>query len=210
MDCSVTTLANLATQIDSATYFLQRNIPYMLYIIAVLYGIHFLNWLVGYRLNILGIYPRQVLSLPGIFFSPCLHGSFNHLFFNTIPLFALGCFVLVDGWPNFISATVMIVFIGGLGTWFFGRKGFHVGASGLIMGYWSYLLVNAYYQPTMLSIALALVCLYYFGGMLFNLFPTAIKASWEAHLFGFLGGLAAAYANPYVMNYLGFVQQSAS
>ncbi|HEX4045708.1 MAG TPA: rhomboid family intramembrane serine protease, partial [Gammaproteobacteria bacterium] len=86
-----------------------------------------------------------------------------------------------------------IIVLGGFGTWLIGRRGTHIGASGVIMGYWAYLLFYAYQYPTAVSVALAAVCLYYFGGLFLNLFPTQVKSSWEAHLCGFLAGLAAAY-----------------
>ena len=66
------------------------------------------------------------------------------------------------------------------------------------MGYWAYLILEAYEQRTITSIAPAIVCIYYFGGFIFHPFPTQVKSSWEAHLCGFLAGLAAAYTCPLV------------
>ena len=65
------------------------------------------------------------------------------------------------------------------------------------MGYFGFLLLSAYHQASALSIALAVVCLYYFGGLIFHLFPTEVKSSWEGHVFGFFSGVAAAYLLPY-------------
>lgn len=185
-------------QLDLGVTLLKDNLLFVLVLLAVLYLIHFINFILGYRLNILGIYPRHLFGLPGIFFSPFLHGNFNHLFFNSIPLAILLSFVLLNGLPTFLSVTTTIMVVGGLGTWLFGRKALHVGASGVIMGYWSYLLMNAYQQPTILSLVLGLVCIYYFGSLLFNLFPLEARSSFEAHLFGFLGGIAANYTTPYL------------
>ncbi len=86
--------------------------------------------------------------------------------------------------------------MGGSATWLFARKGVHVGASGVIMGYWSYLLVNAYKHPGWLSIVLACVCIYYFGSFLFSIVPNDEKSSWESHLFGLMAGVAAAFVIP--------------
>jgi membrane associated rhomboid family serine protease len=192
------TFQNLANQFDQAIFAMKGNMPLVLRLIGALYAIHFLNCILGYRLNLLGIYPRKWFGLCGIFFSPFLHGNFNHLFFNSIPLFTLLCFVLLYGINTFLCVSALIMLIGGLGTWLFGRRGIHIGASGLIMGYWGYLLFYAYQQPSAISIALAGICLYYFGGLLFNLFPLEVKSSWEAHFFGFLAGLVAAVACPYI------------
>ncbi len=189
-------------QLDFSIDLIKQNMPFVLALIAGLYLIHFINFLLGYRLNILGIFPRHLFGLLGIFFSPFLHGDFNHLFFNSLPLFILLSFVLLYGLPTFLSVTLTIMVIGGLGTWLFGRKALHVGASGLIMGYWSFLLLNAYQQPTVLSLALGLVCVYYFGSLLFNLFPLKARSSFEAHIFGFIGGLSAYFIAPYLNSLL--------
>jgi len=189
-------------QLNIAIAALQEHLPFVLTFIAILYGIHFINWILKYRLNFLGVYPRKLFGLPGIIFYPFLHSHFNHLFFNSIPLFILASFVLLKGFPTFYCISITITILSGIGIWLVGRRGFHVGASGLIMGYWSYLILDAYQQKTILSIAPALVCLYYFGGFLFHIFPTEVKSSWEAHLFGFLGGIAAAYACPVLFCYL--------
>ncbi len=189
---------NAVSQLDLSVLLIKANMPLVLAIIAGLYFLHFINFILGYRLNILGIYPRHLLGLPGIFTSPFLHGNFNHLFFNSLPLFILLSFVLLNGPLTFLSITTTIIVVGGLGTWLFGRKALHIGASGVIMGYWSYLLLNAYQQPTAMSLALGLVCVYYFGSLLFNLFPLEARSSFEAHIFGFVGGIAANYTVPYL------------
>lgn len=194
--------SDFANQVTTIISQLRVNTPVLLVLIGCLYLIHIINWIVGYRLNYLGIYPRKSFGLVGIIFSPFLHGNFNHLFFNSIPLFILASFVLFNGWTIFICVSVIIIVLGGIATWCFGRKGLHIGASGLIMGYWSYLLINAYHQGTWLSIVLAVVCVYYFGGLLFHLIPKAEKSSWEGHVFGFLSGLAAAYIVPFILLYL--------
>jgi membrane associated rhomboid family serine protease len=165
-------------------------------LIGGLYLIHVINVLIGYRLNKFGVYPRKFFGLPGVIFYPLLHSSFNHLFFNSIPLFILASFVLLKGLPTFLCVSATITLLSGLGIWLIGRPGFHVGASGLVMGYWAYLILEAYEQRTVASIAPAIVCIYYFGGFLFHLFPTQVKSSWEAHLCGFLSGLATAYTCP--------------
>ncbi len=185
-------------EFDLSISVIQENMPLVLSIIGILYLIHFINFILGYRLNVFGIYPRHPFGLIGIFTSPFLHGNFNHLFFNSIPLFILLSFILLTGLTSSISITLTIMVVGGLGTWLFGRKALHIGASGMIMGYWSYLLLNAYQQPTALSLALGLVCVYYLGGLLLNLFPLEARSSFEAHVFGFLGGVAAHYTTPYL------------
>lgn len=179
----------------------QQNIPFVLKIIGILWLITLINKFLGYRLNILGIWPRTLPGLIGIIFCPVLHANFNHLFFNTIPLFVLASLVLMSGYKIFYSVTFAIIILSGLAIWLFGKRGIHVGASALIMGYFGYLLANAYYQFNATTAILAILCLYYFGGLLLELVPTARKnISWEGHVFGFFAGIAVAYLYPIIFN----------
>lgn len=177
---------------------MQANVPTTLYIIAGLFAIHMVNRLTGGLLNIFGIIPRKWYGLPGVVCSPFLHGDFNHLFFNAIPLFVLMNLVLLEGWQPFLIVTASITVLSGLAVWLVARPSIHIGASGLIMGYWSYLLAQAIHQETFMSIILALVCIYYFGGFFFQIVPTKKGVSWEAHLFGVLAGFAVAYLLPWL------------
>ncbi len=189
MDDFVTQLINFADV-------MKNNVPTALWLVGVVWLIFFASVLTRYRLNVLGIYPRHWFGLPGIFCHPFLHGNFNHSFFNSIPLLVLVDFLLIEGLPHFIKVSLTIIVLSGIAIWCVGRRGIHIGASSLIMGYWSYLLVNAYRNPSVATIILAIVCLYYFGGFLFDLFPRAEKVSWEGHLCGFLAGLVAVYGWP--------------
>ncbi len=161
-----------------------------------------INYLFGYQLNQFGIIPRRWYGLTGIFCSPFLHGNATHLFFNTIPLLSLATFILIGGRDLFYWVTITIILLSGLFVWLFGRLACHIGASSLIMGYWGYLLINAYHQPSFMAIALAAVSLYYFGGLFFSLFPSSQQTiSWEGHLFGFFSGLIANYLFPLPVPY---------
>ena len=181
------------TQLNNFAGLMKDNTPIALVIVGIFWVMFFLSKLTGYRLNQLGLYPRSVRGLLGIVSHAFLHGDFNHLFFNSIPLLVLVDFILIQGITVFIQVSLIIILLSGIAVWCFGRRGIHIGASSLIMGYFSYLLVNAYRNPSVSTIILAIVCLYYFGGFLFDLFPREEKVSWEGHLFGFLAGLAAVY-----------------
>lgn len=184
-------LAELGQEIDSFVEESKAHLGFWLSFIGILWGFNLLNWTLGGAFNRLGIYPRQPLGLIGIAFAPFLHGGVNHLFFNTIPLFMLGLFMLGDGMTTFILANIMIMFFSGLAVWLIGRKGIHIGASGVISGYFGYVLASAYETPTLTTIALGVVALYYFGGILFSLFPSEERVSWEGHLTGFLAGIGS-------------------
>ena len=186
-------LSSWATEANLIITLSKANFDYLLWLLAFLWGLNLINWwLLNSFLNHFGIIPRHILGIPGIFISPFLHADFNHLFFNSIPLLALANFVLMQGLPMFLKVTFYIVTLSGILVWLFGRRGIHIGASALIMGYWSYLLANAYFYPSGTSLIIGIITIYYFGGLILGLFPSEQKVSWEGHLSGFFAGLFTA------------------
>jgi membrane associated rhomboid family serine protease len=184
--------------LTALTHSIVNNFPLVIVMIGALWVVQFLNVASGYYFNRFGIWPRRKKGIPGIIICPILHGSFEHLFLNSIFLFALMNLVLPYGIYVFSYATAIIVVLGGLLVWLFGRPAIHIGASGLAMGYWGFLLLAAYTQGSIMAILLGGICLYFFAGLFFNLFPKDKRTSWEGHLYGFIAGLVAAIAIRYI------------
>ena len=171
----------------------KTNLVFLTSMMALLWGIYFFNLILGNALLYLGIRPRKTLGLPGIFFAPFLHANFNHLFFNSIPLAILANFILIQGIVFFLQISFLLMLLSGLLIWCFAPSGLYIGASAIITGYWSYLLAHAYYQNSATTIILACVCLYYFMGIFYSIFPGKKHVAWQGHLFGLLSGLILAY-----------------
>lgn len=171
----------------------KTNIEFLSQILLLLWGIYGLNLFLGKRLLYLGIVPRHLQGLPGIVCAPFLHADFNHLFFNSIPLIVLSNFILIQGIPFFLHVTLLITLLSGVLTWCFAKHGLHIGASGVITGYWALLVANIYQQGTLTAIILGMVCIYYFAGILFSIFPGERNVSWQGHLFGLISGLIVSY-----------------
>ncbi len=161
-------------------------------LVLVIWAVELLNLLLGHRLNILGILPRTVAGLPGIALSPFLHNGIGHVLLNTIPLVILGGLVILHGPRVFVEVSLVIIVVSGIGVWFFGRSGYHVGASGLIFGYFGFLVGRSWYERSISSILIAVITIVLYGGILWGLLPTRTGVSWEAHLFGLLAGILAA------------------
>ena len=143
----------------------------------------------------LALVPRRVDGLPGIFGAPLVHGSFGHLLANTVPLLVLGGMVVVRGVAYYLTTTLAIVALGGLGLWALGRDAAHIGASGLIFGYFGFLVGRGYYERRLQSVAVSVLVVVLYGGMIVGVLPQGDRVSWEAHLFGLLaGGLCARAA----------------
>ncbi|MGE9267013.1 MAG: rhomboid family intramembrane serine protease, partial [Verrucomicrobiales bacterium] len=123
-------------------------------------------------LDQLGIRPRQWAGLPGILLAPFLHGGLPHLLSNTLPFLLLATLIQNAERKHFASLTLALLLTGGLGTWLIGgRNEIHIGASGLIYGYFAYILARAWTQRRPLWIALALLTLLLYSGLIHGLHP---------------------------------------
>ncbi len=141
-----------------------------------------------------GILPRMLDGLDGILWSPFLHSGFPHLISNTIPFAILSGLVLVRGAKRWLSASAIIIGLGGLLVWAFaiGSNENHIGASGWVFGLFGFLVLSAFFERKPVSIGLGLITLFLYGGtILFGVIPRD-GISWEGHLFGFIAGVVAA------------------
>jgi membrane associated rhomboid family serine protease len=173
---------------------LGRAFVAMCAVIPVLYLIELLDRATGHHLDQLGgIKPHEVSGLDGIVFAPFLHANFVHLYSNSVPLILTGTFVLARGVRRFLLVTALIAVASGLGVWLLGRGGTVViGASGIIFGYLGYLLARGIVERSPWGIAVGLLIGLLYGTQISGVLPTDQLISWQAHLFGFLGGVVAA------------------
>lgn len=160
---------------------------------GVLWAVQLVNLLTGFQLiRLLGIEPRELDGLDGVIFAPLLHADFGHLFSNTLPLVVLGFLAFLDGLKRFAIAVGSSWLASGLGVWLFGG-GVTIGASGLVFGLFAYLLVRGFYNRDWKQILLAVLLFLVYGSLLWGLLPQfGSNVSWQAHLFGALGGVLAA------------------
>jgi membrane associated rhomboid family serine protease len=163
-------------------------------VVPVLFLIELFDRITGDRLDQAGgIHPHHVDGLDGIIFAPLLHGSFSHVLANSIPLILLGTFVLAAGTRRFLITTVFIAIVSGLGVWFTGSgNSIVVGASGVVFGYLGVLLMRGLVERSWWHIAVGLLIGLLYGWQLVGALPGDPQVSWQAHLFGFAGGLVAA------------------
>ena len=182
-------LYDLTEQLSYLVTNSKSNIIFILEIIAGIWLLNIINWSTGSHLNILGTIPRTKRGILGIIFSWALHANFNHLFFNTIPLFSLSLVIIAFNKNLFFTSTILILLMEGTAVWLLARKGNHIGASGLIAGYFGLILTLSYKIGSVVSILLGFIVLYYFSGILLSFFPEKAKTSWESHLFGFIAGI---------------------
>lgn len=164
-----------------------------LYVLAI-WVVFIVNALIfGGNLLYMGIHPLDVSSLPFVFTSPLLHGGLDHIIGNTVPGAVFAFLVGYSGKRVFWEVTAFVVILGGLGTWLTGGIGTnHVGASGLVYGWLAYLVVRGFFNRSGQQIALGLTLGFFYSGLVWGMFPGTPGVSWQAHLFGALGGAVAA------------------
>lgn len=140
-----------------------------------------------------GVYPRKLSGLMGILFAPLIHGSFSHIFSNTLPLLVLGTTTLL-GYPRSSKFVAPIIYLGtGLLVWFFGRASFHIGSSGLNFGLLAFTFVIGALRWDPKAIALSCLVFFMYGSMIWGIFPTSPGVSFESHFFGALIGVLCAF-----------------
>jgi membrane associated rhomboid family serine protease len=141
----------------------------------------------------LAVVPRTARGLVGLVTAPFVHACFAHLAANLPPFLVLGVLVLnrVAGQFPFVALGIMLG--SGLLLWAFGRKAAHVGMSGVIFGFFGWLLAVAWFTRATPDLLVAGGVLLFYGGMLAGLAPARNGTSWEGHLFGLIAGLGTAW-----------------
>ncbi|MFT7586771.1 MAG: membrane associated rhomboid family serine protease [Cellvibrionaceae bacterium] len=146
------------------------------------------------QLDNYGIHPREFSSLQNIFFAPLLHAGFQHVAANSVPFLVLGAFIMWRSQREFWLVTLWVAIIAGLGTWLIGgANSVHIGASGLVFGYFGFLLLLGWFERSPTSILRAVMIAFLYGGLIWGVLPGEQGISWQGHLFGFVGGVLSAY-----------------
>jgi membrane associated rhomboid family serine protease len=147
----------------------------------------------GQPLNDLGVRPRTGRGLLGIPLMPFLHDGFRHLFGNTLPFLVMGGAIASGSVARFARVAAIVGVTSGAGVWLFARGGtVHIGASGVVFGFLTYLLARGVIARKVAWILGGLVVLVVYGGILWGLLPTP-GVSWTGHVFGAAGGVLAAW-----------------
>lgn len=160
--------------------------------VVALWLVHAVFVLAGWDVAPLGVRPGRLEGLTGILTAPLVHGSWGHLFSNTLPLLVLGT-ALVYGTPRAAVIALPVIWLAsGLCVWLFAREAAHVGASGLTYGMMFFVFVVGILRRDRPSIALALLVFFLHGSMIWGIFPLAPGISFEYHFFGAAAGTISA------------------
>jgi len=173
------------------------KIPAVIYLLAALWAIHALQWLVPGDLQHYGILPRSLPDLWHIALAPFLHASLWHLIGNSLPLLGLGILLhlQLEKGTSLWELCALIALLSGLGTWLFGRNAYHIGASAVVLGLWAFILGEAYFRRSVKALGIALVTLIFYSGLAFSLLDFRAHISWAGHISGFISGILIAWLN---------------
>lgn len=151
--------------------------------------LHFGGWLPAF---IVGVIPRTIQGLPGIIFAPWLHGSWTHLFSNSAPLF------LAVWGTSYLYHRIRfpVLFLSmiapGIAVWFWDDSAMHLGASGWIYALLAFIFWSGLFRRHPRSIALSLIIVFLYGGMVWQVLPLEEGVSWQSHLTGAIAGFLLA------------------
>lgn len=160
---------------------------------ALLWVIKALEWAVHLDFGFLGILPRTLTGTMGIITAPLIHGDMLHLVSNTFPLILLGISVFYFYDKIALEVFGWIYFMSGFWVWMAARDAYHIGASGLVYGLVAFLFFSGVFRRDTRSLAVSLIVIFIYGGMVQGLFPGNEAISWESHLLGALAGAFCAF-----------------
>lgn len=146
----------------------------------------------NFNFSIYGVLPRHANGLIGVLTSPLIHGDFEHLISNSIPFLILGAVLIYFYKEVALKVFVLIYLLSGFWLWLGGRENYHIGASGVVYGLITFLFLSGILRKHTGLMALSLLVVFLYGGLVWGIFPLFKLISWEAHLFGSLAGILCA------------------
>jgi membrane associated rhomboid family serine protease len=165
----------------------------LLALVALMWAVEVVDVIADHQLDQYGIEARDPQGLDGIVTAPFLHVGFGHLISNTIPFVIMGLLIAVEGARRLVAVFAIVALVSGLGTWIVAPEGsIHVGASGVVFGFATYLIARGWFNKRTSQIAIGLVILVIWGGVLVGGLQPREGISWQGHLFGAIGGVVAA------------------
>lgn len=163
------------------------------FILLIIWLVKIVELAGGLELYYYGILPRKISGLAGIFAAPFIHSGFNHLINNTVPFFflltAIFYFYQKVAWRVLFYSYILT----GILVWLVARSSYHIGASGLIYSFASFLFTSGIIRRNINLLAISLLVIFLYGSMVWGIFPYMPEMSWESHLMGLLTGVGLSF-----------------
>ncbi|MFF4247511.1 rhomboid family intramembrane serine protease [Streptomyces sp. NPDC001822] len=166
----------------------------MLAWVALLWVLEGIDVATGHSLDTYGVSPREPAELADVVPAAFLHGGWEHVASNSVPLLVLGFIAALGGIGRFAAVVLVVIVTSGLGVWLTAPQNtVTLGASGVVFGLFGYLLVRGFVDRRPLDIVVGVLIAAVYGSLLWGVLPTDSGISWQGHLFGLTGGVAAAF-----------------
>ncbi len=172
----------------------KQSLLFPIIFVCIIWFIKLFEWSFGFDLYQLGVFPLKSKGLLGILTSPFIHSDFEHLIANTLPIFALSWGICYFYRKLAFRIILYTLFTTNILLWLGGREAWHIGASGLVYAFASFLFFSGLFRNYYKLIAISFVVAFLYGGLFWGIFPTLKEVSWEGHLFGACSGFIYALA----------------
>jgi len=168
-----------------------------LIIVTLMWLVKIIEVSLGIDLGRWGVTPHNVHGLIGILTLPFLHGSWEHLLSNTVPILVLGT-ALYYCYPTLANRVLLITYLAsGLLTWCIGAPDTtHIGASALVYGLNLFLIFSGFIRGNRMLIVISLIMVFLYGSFIWGMIPSLAipqNISWEGHLSGAIIGVLLAF-----------------
>lgn len=177
--------------IEKKRLWLSLFIP--LLFVFLLWLIALFQYLFDIDLSHWGVFPLRIKGLPGIFLSPLIHGNFEHLSSNSLPLLILGTMLFYFYPKSAFKVFLLLYFVTGIWVWFGARPAYHIGSSGIVYGLATFIFTCGALLKNIRLMAVSLLVVFLYGGLIWGVFPFDLRISWESHLSGFILGIILAF-----------------
>lgn len=162
--------------------------------LAILWVVELVNAATGRALTQSGgIVARDYGSLVNILTSPFVHGNIDHLMGNALPLFSLGLIAAIPSPRRFLWMTLVVIVVEGVGTWLSSPANtVTIGASGVVFGYFSYLLLRGVVDRRPADVLVSIGIAIAYGSYMWSAVGFGVSGvSWQGHVAGLVGGVVA-------------------
>jgi membrane associated rhomboid family serine protease len=166
-------------------------------LLIVLWLVYWADHLFKIDLYKFGVLPKSLEGLKGILLMPFIHSKneIQHIVNNSAPTFFLLAALIY--FYREIALRVFVVgwLTTGLLLWIYADNtgAYHIGISGLIYMLAGFLFASGAMRRFLPLQAISLFVVFFYGSMIWGIFPMQQKVSWEGHLMGLVVGVALAF-----------------
>ena len=176
---------------------MRNAIPPALLVLVFMWLFYWADFLFIYDFHRLGVVPKHVSGLKGILFMPWIHAhsDVKHILNNSVPAFLLITLLFYSYKEIALKILLFSWLFTGFFLWVFGPNNgaHHIGMSGVIYSLAAFLFTSGVLRKYLPLQALSLFIVFLYGSMIWGIFPTKERISWEGHLSGMIVGVFLAF-----------------